>query len=136
MDIYVEYGYALNKTINVVKPGKTGADEIRAMMENFRGAGAPREIAGSPVVCTKDYLKLVQIDGNGGEQPLDMPEPSNVLQWYTADGTKVSVRPSGTEPKIKFYIEVKGEMACPKCFNGAHALAMEKVDDVVKSLSL
>ena len=136
MDIYVEYGYALNKTINVVKPGKTGADEIRAMMENFRGAGAPREIAGSPVVCTKDYLKMVQIDGEGGEQPLDMPEPSNVLQWYTADGTKVSVRPSGTEPKIKFYVEVKGEMACPKCFDGAHALAMEKVDDVVKSLSL
>ena len=136
MDIYVEYGYALNKTINVVKPGKSGADEIKAMMQNFRGEKAPKEIAGSPVVCTKDYLQLKEYDADGNVQVLNMPEPSNVLQWYTADGTKVSVRPSGTEPKIKFYIEVKGEMACAHCFASAHALALEKIEDVKASLSL
>ena len=109
MDIYVEYGFKLNKTINVVKPGKTGADEIKAMMDNFR-ANPPREIAGSPVVKVKDFKTLKETDGNGNSTELQMPEPSNVLQWFTADGTKVSVRPSGTEPKIKFYIEVGGEM--------------------------
>ena len=135
MDIYVEYGYSLNKTINVVKPGKTGADEIKAMMQGFR-ANPPKEIAGSPVVCTKDYAALTVTGADGVAQPLDMPEPSNVLQWYTEDGTKVSVRPSGTEPKIKFYIEVKGEMGCPKCYDSAHAVALAKVDAVAKSLGL
>ena len=135
MDIYVEYGYALNKTVNVVKPGKSGADEIKAMMQGFR-ANPPKEIAGSPVVCTKDYAALTVTGADGVAQPLDMPEPSNVLQWYTEDGTKVSVRPSGTEPKIKFYIEVKGEMGCPKCYDSAHAVALAKVDAVAKSLGL
>ena len=135
MDIYVEYGLSVNKTINVVKPGKTGADEIKAMMENFR-TNRPTELAGSKVVCTKDYGMLKQYDAAGNETALDFPEASNVLQWYTEDGTKVSVRPSGTEPKIKFYIEVKGEMTCPKCYLGAYADAQVKIDAVVKSLGL
>ena len=135
MDIYVEYGFKLNKTINVVKPGKTGADEIKAMMDNFR-ANPPREIAGSPVVKVKDFKTLKETDGNGNSTELQMPEPSNVLQWFTADGTKVSVRPSGTEPKIKFYIEVGGEMGCPKCFNNAKAAANEKFVAVQKSLGI
>ena len=101
MDIYKEYGLSVNKTINVVKPGKSGADEIKAMMENFR-ANRPSELAGSKVVCTKDFGTLTAYDADGNATPLDMPEASNVLQWYTEDGTKVSVRPSGTEPKIKF----------------------------------
>lgn len=135
MDIYVEYGFKLNKTINVVKPGKTGADEIKAMMDNFR-ANPPREIAGSPVVKVKDFRTLKETDGNGNSTELQMPEPSNVLQWFTADGTKVSVRPSGTEPKIKFYIEVGGEMGCPKCFDNAKAAANEKFVAVQKSLGI
>lgn len=135
MEIYVEYGLSLNKTINVVKPGKSGADEIKAMMENFR-ADRPTEIAGSQVVCTKDYAVLKQYDAEGNATALDMPETSNVLQWYTADGTKVSVRPSGTEPKIKFYVEVKGEMGCPKCYGAAREEAMEKVEEVKKSLGI
>ena len=135
MDIYVEYGFKLNKTINVVKPGKTGADEIKAMMDNFR-ANPPREIAGSPVVKVKDFKTLKETDGNGNSTELQMPEPSNVLQWFTADGTKVSVRPSGTEPKIKFYIEVGGEMGCPKCFDNAKATANEKFVAVQKSLGI
>ncbi len=135
MEIYVEYGFSLNKTINVVKPGKSGADEIKAMMERFRNERL-KEIAGSEVICTKDYEALKQYDAQGNAQPLVMPESSNVLQWFTADGIKVSVRPSGTEPKIKFYIEVKGDMECPKCYEGARQEALAKVDLVMKSLGL
>ncbi|MCI7315393.1 MAG: phospho-sugar mutase [Bacteroidales bacterium] len=135
MDIYLEYGLALNKTINVVKPGKSGADEIKAMMENFR-KNRPTEIGGSKVICTKDYGVLKEYDAAGAEKALDFPEASNVLQWYTEDGTKVSVRPSGTEPKIKFYIEVKGDMECPKCYTAALAKAHVKIDAVAKSLGL
>lgn len=135
MDIYLEYGLAVNKTINVVKPGKTGADEIKAMMENFR-TNRPTELADSRVICTKDYGTLKTYDAEGNESALDFPEASNVLQWYTEDGTKVSVRPSGTEPKIKFYIEVQGHMDCPKCYAGAVADAQVKIEAVVKSLGL
>lgn len=135
MDIYVEYGYALNKAINVVKPGKSGADEIKAMMDGFR-VNPPKELAGSPVVLVKNYTDLTQTDAEGNISKLDMPESSNVLQWYTADGTKVSVRPSGTEPKIKFYIEVQGEMGCAKCYERASAEALQKVEAVKCSLGL
>ena len=135
MDIYMEYGLAVNKTINVVKPGKAGADEIKAMMENFR-ANRPQSLAGSVVVCTKDYGTLTQYDAEGNAADLDMPEKSNVLQWYTADGTKVSVRPSGTEPKIKFYIEVKAEMECSCGYADACAKATSKIDEVVKDLGI
>ena len=135
MDIYLEYGLSVNKTINVVKPGKSGADEIKAMMENFRN-NRPTEIAGSKVVCAKDYATLKQYDAEGNESPLDMPEASNVLQWYTEDGTKVSVRPSGTEPKIKFYTEVKGEMKTAADYVAAREKAMEKVEGVKASLGI
>jgi len=135
MDIYVEYGFALNHTINVVKPGKSGADEIKAMMDGFR-ANPPKELAGSPVVVTKDYKVLKAFDAQGNATALDFPETSNVLQWFTEDGTKVSVRPSGTEPKIKFYIEVRGDMECPKCYKAVRAEAMKKVDAVRESLGL
>lgn len=135
MDIYLEYGFSLNHTINVVKPGKSGADEIKAMMENFR-TNAPKEIAGSPVVCTKDYETLRATDAAGNSTALDFPTTSNVLQWFTADGTKISVRPSGTEPKIKFYIEVRDEMECPKCYKAVQAEALQKVEAVKKSLGL
>lgn len=135
MDIYVEYGFKLNKTINVVKPGKTGADEIKKMMDDFR-ANPPRTIAGSKVTEVKDYKTLKATDAEGNTTDLNMPEPSNVLQWFTDDGTKVSVRPSGTEPKIKFYIEVGGEMGCPKCYDKAKAAADEKFAAVQKSLGI
>ena len=135
MEIYVEYGFSLEVTVNVVKPGKTGADEIKAMMDNFR-ACSPKELGGSEVVLVKDYKTLKATDNTGKATDLDMPETSNVLQFFTADGTKVSVRPSGTEPKIKFYMEIKGEMHCPKCYAGAVADAKEKVDAVKKSLGI
>lgn len=135
LDIYVEYGFSKETTVNVVKPGKSGADEIKAMMENFR-SNPPKEIGGSKVVLAKDYKTLKATDGEGNVTDIDMPETSNVLQYFTEDGTKISVRPSGTEPKIKFYIEVKGEMGCHKCFDGANAAAEEKVEAVRKSLGI
>ena len=135
MEIYVEYGFSKEVTVNVVKPGKSGADEIKAMMDNFR-ACPPKELGGSEVVLVKDYKTLKATDNKGNVTDLNMPEPSNVLQFFTADGTKVSVRPSGTEPKIKFYMEIKGEMGCPKCYAGADADATEKVEAVKKSLGI
>ena len=135
MEIYVEYGFSKETTVNVVKPGKSGADEIKAMMENFR-SNPPKEIGGSKVVLAKDYKFLKATDGEGNVTDLDMPETSNALQYFTEDGTKISVRPSGTEPKIKFYIEVKGEMGCAKCYPNANAEAEEKVKAVRASLGI
>ena len=135
LDIYVEYGFSKETTVNVVKPGESGAEEIKAMMENFR-SNPPREIGGSKVVLVKDFKTLKVTDGNGNITEIDMPEASNVLQYFTEDGTKISVRPSGTEPKIKFYVEVKGEMGCHKCFDAANAAAEEKVEAVRKSLGI
>lgn len=135
MDIYVEYGFSLNHTINVVKPGKSGADEIKAMMERFR-SNPPQEIAGSKVVLTKDYQVLKAVDAEGRETKLDFPATSNVLQWFTADGNKISVRPSGTEPKIKFYLEVMGKMATAADHDAAKAAAEAKIQDIRKSLGL
>ena len=135
MGIYLEYGFSKEFTVNVVKPGKSGADEIQQMMANFR-ENPPKEIAGSKVVCAKDYKTLKATDGEGNVCDLDMPEPSNVLQYYTADGTKVSVRPSGTEPKIKFYIEVKGTMNTVADYLAADAAAAKKIEAVRASLGI
>ena len=135
MDIYMEYGFRLNKTINLVKPGKSGADEIKEIMRKLREC-PPAEIAGSPVVVCKDYQTLTTTYNDGRKEKLEMPEPSNVLQWFTADKTKVSVRPSGTEPKIKFYIEVTGNMASPADFSKSYDEALQKIEEVCKSLNI
>ncbi|MBO5251034.1 MAG: phospho-sugar mutase [Bacteroidaceae bacterium] len=135
MEIYVEYGFSKEVTVNVVKPGKSGADEIKAMMKNFQ-ANPPKEIGGSKVALVKDYTCLKATDGEGNVTDIVMPETSNALQFFTEDGTKISIRPSGTEPKIKFYIEVKGEMGCPKCHADANAAALEKIEAVKKSLGV
>ena len=136
MDIYKEYGFSYEHTINVTKPGKSGADEIKQMMADFRGEKAPKEIAGSKVILTKDYQALTQMDSGGNISPLDMPAKSNVLQWFCQDGTKISVRPSGTEPKIKFYCEVKGTIGCAKCYPTEIQKAKSKVEDIKQSLGL
>ena len=135
MDIYVEYGFSKEVAISVVKPGKSGADEIKQMMENFR-ANPPRELAGSPIVCSKDFKSLEARDGEGNVTKLDMPETSNVLQYFTADGGKVSVRPSGTEPKIKFYMEAKGTMSTRDEYLEADAKAKAKIEAMKKSLGI
>ena len=106
------------------------------MMTGFRN-NPPKEIAGSPVTLVKDYQTLVAHDlTNGTDTPLAMPTTSNVLQFFTADGTKISVRPSGTEPKIKFYIEVRGEMRSRADYDAAEAAATAKVDAVRASLGV
>lgn len=135
LDIYVEYGFSKEVTVNVVKPGKSGAEEIKQMMTNFRNH-PPRELAGSKVVLCKDYQTLTKTDDAGNVSTLDMPGTSNVLQYFTADGCKVSVRPSGTEPKIKFYIEVKGEMSARNSYESADAIADEKTKAIMKSLGV
>lgn len=135
MDIYLEYGFSREFTINVVKPGKSGADEIKQMMTDFRN-NPPQELGGSKVTVWKDYQTLEQRDVNGNVTKLNMPEPSNVLQWFCEDGTKISVRPSGTEPKIKFYIEVKGTMKCNGCYERCTNEANDKIAAIKKSLNL
>ena len=135
-DIYLEFGFSKEKGISVVKKGKSGAEEIKQMMSQFRVA-PPKELAGSQVVVIKDYSTLRMIDVLAGKtESLEMPESSNVLQYFTADGTKVSVRPSGTEPKIKFYIEVKLPIASRADYDAVNAAAEEKVLAVKKSLGL
>ncbi len=135
-DIYLEFGFSKEKGISVVKKGKSGAEEIKQMMSGFRVA-PPKELAGSQVVVIKDYSTLRMIDVLAGKtESLEMPESSNVLQYFTADGTKVSVRPSGTEPKIKFYIEVKLPIASREDYDKVNAAAEEKVLAVKKSLGL
>ena len=136
MDIYIEYGFSNETTVNVVKPGKSGADEIKAMMENFR-KNPPTELGGSKVTVWKDYQSLEQTNTDGSVTKLDMPATSNVLQWFCEDGTKVSVRPSGTEPKIKFYIEVKDStMKCAGCYERCEKASVDKVEAIKKSLNL
>ncbi len=136
MDIYKEYGFSFEHTINVTKPGKSGADEIKQMMIDFRGDKAPKTIAGSPVVLTKDYQSLIAKDNLGNETKLDFPATSNVLQFFCEDGTKISVRPSGTEPKIKFYCEIKDTMTCSCEYSALVEKAKAKVEDIKKSLGL
>lgn len=135
MDIYIEYGFSKETTINVVRPGKSGADEIQAMMSNFR-KNPPTELGGSKVVLVKDYLALEQKDAEGNVEKIDMPATSNVLQWFCEDNTKVSVRPSGTEPKIKFYLEIKGNMKCAGCYERCDKESAEKVEAIKKTLGL
>lgn len=135
MDIYKEYGFSKEFTINVERPGKSGAEEIQNMMTNFR-ANPPKELGGSRVVLWKDYKTLQATDAEGNTTALNMPETSNVLQWFCDDDTKVSVRPSGTEPKIKFYIEVKGTMKCAGCYERCLAESKEKIAAIEKSLGL
>jgi len=134
MKIYLDYGFAYQSTVSVTKPGKSGADEIRQMMADFRQT-PPASLGGSPVVIVKDYQTLRQT-ANGTETPLLMPATSNVLQWFTADGTKISVRPSGTEPKIKFYVEVKGSMPTAADYDRAVAEAQAKVGAIKADLGL
>lgn len=135
MDIYKEYGFSKEYTINVERPGKAGADEIQQMMVNFRN-NPPKDLGGSKIILCKDFKTLEACDVNGKVTKLDMPEPSNVLQWFCDDNTKVSVRPSGTEPKIKFYIEVKDTLTDASQYEALSKKAMQKVEAIEKSLGL
>ena len=135
-EIYIKYGFSREAGISVVRTGKAGAEEIQAMMKNFR-ANPPKQLGGSPVVTIKDYDSLNLTTLPSGEvTKLDMPVTSNVLQYFTADGSKVSIRPSGTEPKIKFYIEVKGKMESAADYDKAINEANAKIEEVKKDLGI
>ncbi|MGL5228086.1 MAG: phospho-sugar mutase [Bacteroidales bacterium] len=135
-DIYLEYGFRKEKGISVVRTGKSGAEEIQRMMKNFR-ENPMQEIAGSKVTIMKDFSTLKGTDLIEKETfTLDMPTTSDVLQYFTEDGTKVSVRPSGTEPKIKFYIEVAGTLKSREDYDAANAAADAKILEVMKSLGI
>lgn len=136
-DIYIKYGYSKEKGISVVRKGKSGAEEIVAMMKNFR-ENPMKKLGGSPVILIKDYASLEATDVvNGTKSKLDMPVTSNVLQYFSADGSKVSIRPSGTEPKIKFYIEVRGiKMDNYADYDAANAAADAKIEAIKKELGI
>ena len=135
-DIYLEYGYSKEQLKSVVRPGKKGADEIRKMMEDFRNA-PPKELGGSPVEWLKDSSTLKAKNLlTGEEKKIDQKVTSNVLQFFTKDGTKISVRPSGTEPKIKFYFEVKGELKWRAEFDEAEKTAEAKIETILNELGL
>ena len=135
MDIYMEYGYSHEYTINVERPGKSGADEIQQMMKNFR-SNPPKELGGSVIDVYKDFQSLEITKADGSKEKMDMPDTSNVLQWFCTDGTKVSVRPSGTEPKIKFYLEIKDTMNSASDFPACEQRAAVKIEAIKKSLGL
>jgi phosphoglucomutase len=135
-DIYLQNGFSHEEGISVVRQGKSGAEEIVQMMKDFR-ANPPKQLGGSPIVVIKDYANLTSKDlRNGKEDKLDFPVTSNVLQYFTEDGSKVSVRPSGTEPKIKFYVEVHSKLASKADYDKANADAVAKVAAIKKDLGI
>ena len=136
IDIYNEYGFSREKGVSVVRPGKSGADEIVAMMKNFR-ENPPKSLAGSPVVVIKDYADLNCKNLVTGEvSKMNFPTTSNVLQFFTEAGDKVSVRPSGTEPKIKFYVEVREDMPSKDKYEETVVKAEEKIKKVLADLGV
>ena len=135
--LYVKYGFYREGLVNVVRKGKDGAAEIQQMMVNYR-QNPPKSLLGSPVVKIYDYKTLEEIEVRSSERkPIDgVEDKSNVLQWLTEDGTKVSVRPSGTEPKIKFYFGVKAPLASVDEFDATLEALDNKIEDIKKELNL
>ena len=135
-DIYLEYGYSKEKMKYIVRKGKSGAEEIQQIMDNFR-SNPPKELGGSKMEWVKDYSTLVAKNLiTSKEVKIDQKITSNVLQFFTKDGTKISVRPSGTEPKMKFYFEVKGELNSRKDFDAAEEKAESKIEAIMEELGL
>lgn len=135
-DIYIKYGFSREAGISLVRTGKSGAEEIVEIMKGLR-KNPPTHLAGSPITLIKDYADLNITDiATGNRTKMDMPTTSNVLQYFTADGTKVSVRPSGTEPKIKFYVEVKGHMETAADYDKAIEAADAKIEAIKKDLGI
>ena len=133
--MYVKFGFYKEGLVNVVRKGKEGQEEIARMMSDYR-SNPPQSILGSPVVVIKDYQSLEQTDLRTGKKtPIEM-DRSNVLQFFTEEGSKVSIRPSGTEPKIKFYFGVKAPLCCPDHFQEVEAQLDAKIENIKKELNL
>ena len=135
VDIYKEYGFYKEGLLSVVRKGKSGAEEIQQMMKDYR-ENPPKEINGERVVCLKDYKLHESIDlTTGKKERIDLPT-SNVLQFFTEKGNKVTVRPSGTEPKIKFYFSVKGTLESKEDFDKVNSALDGKIEEIKRSLNL
>jgi phosphoglucomutase len=135
IEIYKEFGFYKESLLSITRKGKTGAEEIQEMMKNLR-ANPPKTIQGSPVIDLFDYQSSESTNlATGEKKPLDFPK-SNVLQFTTEDGTKVSARPSGTEPKIKFYFSVKAPLASADEYDAVEAQLDMKIEGIVSELKL
>ena len=134
-ELYVKYGFYREGLVSVVRKGKEGAELIQQMMVDFR-QNPPKSILGSPVVKINDYKTLETLDVRTGVKSPIEEESSNVLQWFTEDGTKVSVRPSGTEPKIKFYFGVKAPLASVADYDRVLAELDAKIEAIKAELKL
>lgn len=134
--IYAEYGFSQEKMVYIVRKGLTGAQEIKEMMDSFRH-NTPQSINNSAIVVKKDYAILKEINvKTGGSKDMDFPTTSDVLQFFLEDGCKISVRPSGTEPKIKFYFEARSTMKSIADFQKAQTEAFAKIDAMMKDLKI
>ena len=136
IDIYKKVGVYQEALVNVVRKGRTGAEEISQMMKDFRN-NPPKSLAGSLVKEVKDFQEQTCLDAISGEKKVmnDIPK-SNVLIYYTEDGTKICIRPSGTEPKIKFYFSVKGSISSEADYKTEVARLEKKIDIVKEDLKL
>ena len=135
LEIYKEFGLYYESLLSITKKGKSGADEIKQMMENFR-TNPPKTINNSKVIHVKDYKLQQDINMmNSTVSPIDLPK-SDVLQFFTDDGSKITIRPSGTEPKIKFYFGIKSELKTSAEFEKAENLCKEKIEGIKADLAL
>ena len=135
LDLYLQYGYYQEDLVSITKKGMNGQQEIAAMMEDFR-ANPPKELAGSQVIELLDYQKQVKTHlASGTTETIQLPK-SNVLQFITEDGSKISARPSGTEPKIKFYFSVNTKLESSDQFAVAQQRAKDKILRIIKEMKL
>jgi phosphoglucomutase len=133
--MYVQYGFYKEKLISITKKGKAGAEEIKAMMETFR-TNPPATLGGSKIINVKDYERSIETDpSTGNTTAIDLPK-SDVLQFVTEDGSIISARPSGTEPKIKFYCSVNGQLASKDAYKATDATLDAKIDAIIKDLGV
>ena len=135
LDIYVNFGFYKEKLINIVRKGKEGAGEIKAMMTGYRN-NPPEKINNSRVIKINDYETQISLDILTGKRtPIDLIK-SDVLQFFLEDGSKISVRPSGTEPKIKFYFSVNTKLSSADKFGETEKVLDKRIDDIIKDMKL
>jgi phosphoglucomutase len=135
MEVYMQYGFYYETLVSLTKKGMTGAEEIKQMMADLR-SNPPKTINGSPLVSLKDYENRVETHIPTGKiTPMDF-EKSNVLQFITEDGSKISARPSGTEPKIKFYFSVNEPLKRKEDFDKVIQQLEQKVKSIVEEMKL
>ncbi len=135
LDIYTEHHFYLERLISVYREGQAGEKEISEMMQNFR-SGPPEKLAGSPVTWVMDYQSSKALHlPEGKEEEIELPK-SNVLQFITEAGTKVSMRPSGTEPKIKFYFSVKDKLPSRETFGKVEDKLNERIGRIIQELGI